>query len=67
MTSAVDPNTCPACGETNACGMLQGQSECWCFQLKIPAEALERVPRDAKNVACICARCAASQRAAQEL
>ncbi len=28
--------------------------------LKIPEAALERIPNAAKNVACICARCAAA-------
>ncbi|HEX7452617.1 MAG TPA: cysteine-rich CWC family protein [Polyangiaceae bacterium] len=61
MASTVDPSLCPVCGEPNTCGMSQGKTECWCFNLKIPQESLDRVPAEAKNVACICPRCAAAQ------
>ena len=62
MTSEVDPSICPTCGEPNTCGMSQGKSECWCFNVKIPEAALERIPAAAKDLACICPRCAAAQR-----
>jgi Cysteine-rich CWC len=65
MTSAVDPSLCPVCGEPNTCGISQGKSECWCFSLKIPEESLSRVPTEAKNLACICPRCAAAQSSEQ--
>jgi hypothetical protein len=42
--------------------MLQGKSECWCMAVEIPQAALGRIPEAAKNVACICSRCAAAQR-----
>jgi len=41
--------------------MSQGKTECWCFNAKIPQASLDRIPADAKNVACICPRCAAAQ------
>ncbi len=59
MTSSVDPSVCPVCGDSNTCGMAQGKTECWCMAVKIPQAALDRIPSEAKNVACICARCAA--------
>ena len=59
MTSSLDPSVCPVCGEPNTCGMAQGNTECWCTAVKIPQAALDRIPSEAKNVACICARCAA--------
>ncbi|MEO8902411.1 MAG: cysteine-rich CWC family protein [Polyangiaceae bacterium] len=65
MTSSVDPSLCPVCGETNACGMTQGKTECWCMAVNIPEAALAGIPTAAKNVACICARCAATDRAAE--
>jgi hypothetical protein len=61
MASALDPSLCPVCGEPNTCGLSQGKAECWCFSAKIPQESLERIPAEAKNVACICPRCAAAQ------
>ena len=61
MENVVDPSRCPVCGELNTCGVSQGKSECWCMALEIPQAALDRVPEAAKNVACICARCAAAQ------
>jgi Cysteine-rich CWC len=64
MTNAVDPSLCPVCGEPNTCGMSQGKTECWCFSVKIPEAALAAVSPEAKNVACICPRCAAAQASA---
>gem|GEM_PF-577207 len=63
MASEIDPSKCPTCGEPNACGLSQGKSECWCFSALISSAALERVPSQAKNLACICERCAAASTA----
>ena len=60
MASEIDPSKCPTCGEPNACGLSQGKSECWCFSALVTKAALERIPSEAKNLACICARCAAA-------
>jgi hypothetical protein len=43
------------------CGMSQGKSECWCTNLKFPQAALDRIPADAKNLVCICPRCAQAE------
>ncbi len=59
MTSAIDPKRCPICGEPNACGGAEGAPKCWCWDETIPAEALARIPAEAKDRACICKRCAA--------
>jgi hypothetical protein len=59
MESAPDPSICPSCGAPNTCGVSQGKSECWCFTTSIPKAALERVPVEAKDLACLCPRCAA--------
>jgi len=61
MGVEIDPSVCPSCGEPNACGLSQGKSECWCFSTKIEKEALDRIPSEKKNLACICARCAVAQ------
>ena len=65
MSVEIDPRVCPSCGEPNACGLSQGKSECWCFSVEIEKEALERLPTEAKNLACICARCAAALNASR--
>ena len=58
MGVEVDPAICASCGEPNACGLSQGQTDCWCFSVKIEQEALERIPSEMKNLACLCAKCA---------
>jgi hypothetical protein len=60
MGTDIDPSVCPACGEQNVCGLSQGKTECWCFSMKIEEAALARIPSDKKNLACLCAKCAAS-------
>jgi hypothetical protein len=61
--NAVDPSLCPVCGEPNTCAMSQGKAvtECWCFGAPISESALQRIPSQAKNLACVCPRCAALQ------
>ena len=67
MEKPVDPSLCPTCGEPNTCGMSQGKTECWCFSASIPQAALDRIPAEAKNLACICQRCAALASEAQRV
>jgi hypothetical protein len=59
--NVIDPSLCPSCGEPNVCGMSQGKTECWCFSVKIAQVTLARIPSDKKNLACLCARCAAAE------
>ena len=58
MGTDIDPSVCPACGEQNVCGISQGKTECWCFSVKIEQAALNRIPGDKKDLACLCAKCA---------
>jgi hypothetical protein len=32
-------------------------THCWCFDVTIKPEALERVPAEARGIACVCAAC----------
>ena len=64
MTAAhIDPRRCPLCGNMNECGLAAGAGSCWCFTESVPPEVLERIPAEARNVACVCRFCASSQRA----
>lgn len=71
MTSN-DPHRCPVCGDQNGCAAAamgrERCTDCWCFRVTVPAEALARVPEAALNRACLCPRCAGASpdaRAAQ--
>lgn len=61
------PDVCPLCGQTNQCALEieratgQKQAACWCTQASFSTDVLSRVPPDARNRACICARCANGQ------
>jgi Cysteine-rich CWC len=63
---AVDTCLCPLCGQSNACaneveratGVPQGP--CWCTTASFSHALLERVSPEARRLACICARCAAT-------
>ncbi len=62
----IDTRLCPLCGQSNQCaneveratGVPQGP--CWCTTAVFTTELLERVPVEARRMACICARCAAA-------
>lgn len=58
-----DPSRCPLCGEPNRCAMLKGEADCWCRRVTIPREVIERIPPEAKGVACVCERCATASHA----
>lgn len=58
----IDPTRCPLCNAPNQCGMAAGRGTCWCFEQTIPREVLARVPEEAKDRVCVCARCAAGER-----
>jgi hypothetical protein len=60
--TTVDVRRCPLCAGDNACGAAAGESTCWCFTEPIPAEVRERIPPEARDVACICHACATSTR-----
>ena len=59
-TALVDPSRCPLCGRSNQCAMVADPeaTHCWCFDVTIAPEALERVPAEARGVACVCLECA---------
>lgn len=63
---AIDPRVCPLCGQGNQCAMQieretgVAQGPCWCTTAVFDHAVLERVPAEARQLACICARCAAT-------
>ena len=63
---AIDPRFCPLCGRSNQCAMEieretgVAKGPCWCTTAVFDPEVLERVPAEARQLACICARCAAT-------
>jgi hypothetical protein len=61
-TPSIDPARCPVCGADNRCAMAADPdaSRCWCFDVAISAESLSLIPAEARGVACVCARCAAT-------
>ncbi len=59
MTAAA----CPLCGEDNQCGVMAGRAMCWCYTERISEDVRERVPPYARDVACVCPRCAGIERA----
>jgi hypothetical protein len=68
-TSPRDATACPLCGQANRCALEVEretgvpQESCWCTRLDFTDELLAQVPAEAKDLACICAACAARQAA----
>ncbi|WP_188864743.1 cysteine-rich CWC family protein [Pseudomonas asuensis] len=64
MNTAYPPHLCPHCGQPNGCaqvGCSQPPADCWCFHTPIAPGALSALPDDARNIACLCARCASTK------
>ncbi|HTN30836.1 MAG TPA: cysteine-rich CWC family protein [Pseudomonas sp.] len=62
MNNPLPHQRCPLCGGANQCtpaatGHFDG--ECWCTQVIVSPEALQRLPPDQIDQACLCPRCAA--------
>lgn len=53
-----DRSVCPLCGENNSCGMLRGETTCWCFEARISEATLNAIPSERRGVSCICRACA---------
>lgn len=65
-----DPRLCPLCGAGNGCAMEaerasgQAQPPCWCTQVAFDRAVLERIPAEARGLACVCSRCGVKLEAA---
>jgi glucose-6-phosphate 1-epimerase len=57
-------DVCPLCGGSNQCaiatndGDQQACAKCWCKDLTISEDVLNKLPESARGQACICATCA---------
>ncbi len=61
----LDLTRCPLCGQPNACAMAAGSpGDCWCTQVRIGAELIDRIPADDRGRACVCANCVQAAEAA---
>ena len=61
MSNASQPERCPACGQSNQCTLanpLTATAACWCFNVTIDPARLAALPTAARNVSCLCPRCA---------
>jgi uncharacterized protein (TIGR00290 family) len=62
LPAEMRPDRCPLCGGNNACAIVFGEQGCWCYTERIPGETRERIPPYARNIACVCQRCATDVR-----
>ncbi len=64
-TPSTAPSHCQLCGQPNRCAMEieretgVKQGTCWCVSVDFSPALLAQVPAEAKDLACICAACAA--------
>lgn len=64
---SIDTTRCPLCGGDNRCAVElaratgAAQAPCWCMDIGMSAasrQALEeRIPQEARGLACVCAAC----------
>ena len=61
MNSTRQPQRCPACGQSNQCGLANpctANAACWCFSVTITPARLAALPAAERNLSCLCPRCA---------
>ncbi|WP_074467476.1 cysteine-rich CWC family protein [Pseudomonas flexibilis] len=61
MQNPLPLQRCPLCGGANQCAPAAAghfDAECWCRQVTVSPEALQRLPPDQVDRACLCPRCA---------
>ncbi|HTO20667.1 MAG TPA: cysteine-rich CWC family protein [Pseudomonas sp.] len=62
MKNPLPHQRCPLCGAANQCAPASAghfDVECWCTQATVSPQALQRLPADQVDRACLCPRCAA--------
>ena len=62
------PLLCPLCGGANACAPAQSgrlDDPCWCRAATFTPALLARIPPTLRDVACVCAACAAADAGAR--
>ncbi|ARU03498.1 hypothetical protein CCO03_01295 [Comamonas serinivorans] len=51
--------TCPLCGQSNACAMAPGSAApCWCMSADWTGQLAPALPADLPGDQCVCAACA---------
>ncbi|MGD9773839.1 cysteine-rich CWC family protein [Diaphorobacter sp.] len=60
LNAQADTARCPLCHQPNQCAIAAGRpaQECWCMHEDVCAQALERLPQQAREPSCICPHCA---------
>ncbi len=64
-SGTLDPSYCPLCGQANRCVMEVekqtglAQPPCWCTTATFSPELLARIDPARRDLACVCAKCAA--------
>ena len=61
MNTVNHPLRCPACGQSNQCGLANPRTAtaaCWCFSVAIDPARLAALPLAEQNRSCLCPRCA---------
>lgn len=59
MNSTRQPQRCPACGQSNQCGLANprtASAACWCFSVTINPARLAALPVAAGDLSCLCPR-----------
>ncbi len=68
--ATVSETQCPLCGQANACRRAAGADpfpeRCWCEDVSLSTEVLERIPPHLQQKACLCPTCAGCPTPARE-
>jgi len=57
MTEAALSKCCPLCGKANTCQADTAPHNCWCLEVTVPQELIDKVPSNLRDKACICRVC----------
>ena len=58
-SNPLDKAICPLCGDLNHCATAAdpNATECWCEDVKFPAELLAQIPESIGDKVCVCRTC----------
>ncbi len=58
-SNPLDTAICPLCGGPNLCATAAdpNATECWCEDVKFPAELLAQIPESVGEKVCVCQKC----------
>lgn len=66
MKNNIDSTICPLCEQSNCCD-VDSSMGCWCMNTHVPEALIAKIPKNLKDISCVCNQCIVRYQKASEL